>query len=118
MKAIFILLALAAFFMASLTFYWARQRKITIRTFFLWMFVWLSMLIFSLFPDLLTVLLKVVRMEIRAYFFFLSGILFLFLLQFLRALSDKRNERALHALVQEVALLKFKIEQLEEQKNA
>lgn len=78
----------------------------------MWQPVWISVAVFSFWPDLTSNLLVLVNMEVRAYFVFIVGLVFVMFMTFINNLSEARSSRDIHLLMQEIALLKFYYEEL------
>ena len=114
MKNIYVFSALIALGMSILTIVWAKKRKLSVKSFLLWVLVWASMFAFSVFPNLLFALMDFANMEIRVYFLFIVSTLFIFFYLFAQSVAERKNDRAIHILTQEIAMLKFQVENLEE----
>lgn len=117
MSNLTIIMALIALGMGTFTVQLMRKRKIAVSAFMLWISVWGGMLLISLFPDILIWLASVANMQLRAYFVFVVAIVFIIFLLFFRSVTERREEYGIAVLTQELALLKFKLEQMEHERK-
>ncbi len=87
-----------------------KQEKTGIRSALVWFFLWVFIGFFSLFPELLNWAVKFAQMESRIMFVLLVAVFVLFAFMFSVSTRLDRMQRNIEKLVQEIALINFKVE--------
>jgi hypothetical protein len=94
-----------------------KQEKIGIRSALVWFFLWAGIGFFSLFPQLLDWAARVAQMESRIIFVLLFAVFVLFAIIFNIATRLEKMQRNIERLSQEIALMNFKIDMDDKEKN-
>lgn len=87
-----------------------KQERTGIRSALIWLFLWFSIGFFSLFPDALNWAMKFAQMESRILFVLLLAVFLLFAFMFSVNTRLDRMQRNFEKLIQEVALINFRID--------
>jgi hypothetical protein len=92
-----------------------KQGRLPTRSFVFWSLVWVSSIVFLVFPELLDMIMYAVEMRVRVHFLFLAltMILFAFLLSTSASISEMRQH--ITKLTREIAILEYKIKQYEKE---
>jgi len=121
-SSITIVFLLVSLFQIGRTIAMFRKDRIAIKPAAFWIFTWLVIGFGSIFPETLEYLMRLAMMENRYMFIFVASIFVLFVLAYQQSASQKKSEQLLNKLVQEVALLNYKLERrgggAPEKKNA
>lgn len=100
-----------------LIFYFLRKRELALKYTLLWMIAGVIMLLFDLFPQLLTFMVHLFGIELPVNGIFALCIFFLIiLLMSITSIVSKQTER-IRTLTQQIAILEKRIRQLEEQSS-
>ncbi len=95
-----------------------RRNKLPTRVMFMWIFIWLSIGVFALFPKLLDGITNFVNMTIRINFILTSAIFILFLITFYTASKVSIIALKLTRLTQEIAILNYELNKLRPHEEA
>ncbi len=85
--------------------------RTSIRTTVLWTTLWIGIAVFGLYPALLDHIMAAIQMESRTFFIAVVGLAILYRLQFRSTQERDLLERRVGRLTQEVALLRYQLEQ-------
>lgn len=112
MKPLYILgliLAIIIFFTSIILF---KKRKLNIRGLILWATISIGLAIISLSPRILEFVLKMVSigLEAKGLFVLAISIFILFLIIYFLFISQKRIEKTVSKLIQEIAILSYKLD--------
>jgi hypothetical protein len=90
-----------------------RARKFELRYALTWIFASVSFILLSVFPDIIRIVSKMLYIKEPVNTLFLFGIFFLILIIFTLTISFSSSVWKIKTLTQEIALLKLKVEELE-----
>ncbi len=99
------------------TFNLYRKNQLSTRMLFLWMVLWVSMGIFSVFPGWLDYIRAIIEMKNRLAFLFVFSIVMLFVMSFYFSSKLDMAQNKIMKLTQELSLLRYELEQLQEQND-
>lgn len=88
-----------------------KNERTTIKNAIFWTVLWIVVGIGILVPDSIDFAMKIFRMENRLFFISIFGLLILLIIVYNLSISQKRNERIIAKLVQETAILNYKLDQ-------
>lgn len=88
-----------------------RQDRLGIRSGLIWVLMWGGVGIGSLFPSIMDLLMRFAMMENRMFFILIIAVFVLFALVFDLVSRIEKSERNIAKLVQEIALLRFRLEE-------
>jgi hypothetical protein len=88
-----------------------KREAIGIRSALIWTILWLSIAVFSVFPNLLNKAMRMAQMETRIIFILVIAVFILLALIFNLVSRMETMQRNLSKLVQEIALINSKIEE-------
>ncbi|MBW1672242.1 MAG: DUF2304 domain-containing protein [Deltaproteobacteria bacterium] len=88
-----------------------KRETIGIRSALIWTILWLSIGVFSIFPNLLNKTMRMAQMETRIIFILVIAVFILLALIFNLVSRMETMQRNLSKLVQEIALINSKIEE-------
>ena len=119
MKITSITLFFACFSVSAISYIITRIKRdlIGIRSAVMWLLTWLCIGFFSLFPGLLNWIMKLAQMESRMFFIIIVAIFVLFAVVFSLGSRIDKIERNLGRLIQEVAILNYRIGDRDEPKD-
>jgi hypothetical protein len=81
-----------------------------IRSALVWLFLWIGIGFFSLFPSLLNSMMYFAQMESRMFFILVIAVFILFALSFNLSSKMEKMQRTASKLVQEMAIIRKQIE--------
>ncbi len=81
-----------------------------IRSALVWLFLWIGIGFFSLFPSRLNSIMHFAQMEVRMFFILVVAVFILFALNFNLNSKMEKMQRTSSRLVQELAIIKAQIE--------
>ncbi|MBT4482101.1 MAG: DUF2304 domain-containing protein [Candidatus Latescibacteria bacterium] len=87
----------------------ARERS-SIRSTVMWVFIWILIGLFGMFPDLLEPLRVGAMMQNRMYFLFIVAILTLYAMFFRQSTQNTLLQRQVSRLAQELAIVNYRSE--------
>jgi|YNPNPStandDraft_1061719.scaffolds.fasta_scaffold06973_5 hypothetical protein len=90
-----------------------RQERLGIRSGLVWVLMWAGVGVGSLFPFTMDFLMRFAMMENRMFFILIIAVFVLFALLFDLVSRLEKSERNMAKLVQEIALLRFRLEETE-----
>lgn len=88
-----------------------RKDRLGIRSGLIWVLMWGGVGIGSLFPSIMDLLMRFAMMENRMFFILIIAVFVLFALVFDLVSRIEKSERNIAKLVQEIALLRFRLEE-------
>ena len=88
-----------------------RRDTIGIRSALIWILMWLGIGFFSMFPHLLNPLMRLTQMQNRMFFILIAAVFMLFALVFNLSSKLEKMQRTSSRLIQEMALLRYTIDQ-------
>ncbi len=91
--------------------YLFKKEKTTIKNAIFWTVLWIIIGIGILVPKSLDLAMKIVMMENRLFFISVMGIFVLLIIVNNLSISQKKTERTVTKLVQEIAILNYKLSQ-------
>ena len=94
-----------------------RKEKIELRYALPWSLMIVALFIMDLFPSIPGRLAEMVGIELSVNMLFFLGFVFALCIIFTQSLSISRNQKKVKQMAQEIALLKERIERVEEKKN-
>jgi len=94
-----------------------RKNRFSTRLFFMWLFIWLIVGFLALFPSVLDKLMALANMGNRMFFITSAAILFLFILIFYLSANVSKMNRRISKLVQNIAILDYKLEKIQKKKD-
>ncbi len=100
--------ALFAILKAIRTF---RQDKLSTRLLVMWITIWTGISFFAVFPGLLDRAMQMVNMGNRTFFLSTGAILILFVIVFYLSSHISRLNHKISVLVQEIAILNYRLEE-------
>ncbi|MGQ9655310.1 MAG: DUF2304 domain-containing protein [Thermodesulfobacteriota bacterium] len=106
-----IVFSLVAFVQVLRIVYQVRQDRLGIRSGLIWVLMWGGGGIGSLFPSTMDVLMRFAMMENRMFFILIIAVFVLFALVFDLVSRIEKSERNIAKLVQEIALLRFRLDE-------
>lgn len=106
-----ILFALVALVQVVRILLQVRQDRLGIRSGLIWVLMWGGVGIGSLFPSIMDLLMRFAMMENRMFFILIIAVFVLFALVFDLVSRIEKSERNIAKLVQEIALLRFRLEE-------
>lgn len=106
-----IVFSLVAFVQVLRIVYQVRQDRLGIRSGLIWVLMWGGVGIGSLFPSTMDVLMRFAMMENRMFFILIIAVFVLFALVFDLVSRIEKSERNIAKLVQEIALLRFRLDE-------
>ncbi len=104
---IFTLLSVLAIF---LTLKSLKKDLMGIRSALVWLFLWIGIGFFSLFPSLLNSMMYFAQMESRMFFILVIAVFILFALNFNLSSKMEKMERNIARLIQEMAIKNYETE--------
>lgn len=107
----FFIVAFAIIIMAK-TVEMFRKDKLSTRLFILWLLTWFAVGFFALFPSMLDKIMKFLNMGDRPFFITIAAILVLYMMIFYITSNIARANRRISKLVQETAILEYKLKNL------
>lgn len=111
MKSISLVIALVCVVAAGMSLVYLRRGRIALKPTLFWLLLWFAIGFFALFPSVLDYFLTLAMMENRMVFLFVISIFSLFLMMYFLFAAQKKTDRTVAKLVQEVALLNFRLDQ-------
>ena len=115
-KLVSFALTIVSLLLVMLTIRQYQRHKLSTRIFLMWLGIWLGIGIFALFPSLLDQIVFFLNMTIRLNFFLILGIFALFMIVFYLSSNITSLSRRVSKLVQENAILEYKLKKLERRK--
>jgi hypothetical protein len=112
LTVLFLLLSCLAIWKIALNL---KRESIGIRSALIWIVLWLSIGVFAIFPDLLNSAMRLAQMESRIFFVLVLAVFILFALVFNLVSRMDTMQRDMSKLVQEIALINSKIEEISEE---
>lgn len=112
LTVLFLLLSCLAIWKIALNL---KRESIGIRSALIWIVLWLSIGVFAIFPDLLNSAMRLAQMESRIFFVLVLAAFILFALVFNLVSRMDTMQRNMSKLVQEIALINSKIEEISEE---
>lgn len=109
-KAIFIVLLLCGIIVVSRTWYLFKNERTTMKNAIFWTLLWIIIIIGIFVPKSLDFAMKILKMENRLFFISLMGLLVLLIIVFNLSTSQKKTERTVSKLIQEIAILDYKLD--------
>ncbi len=109
LTTITVLFALVAFFEIWRAVIRVRRETMGIRSALVWVFMWSCIGVFSFFPDLLDAAMRLAQMEKRMFFILILAVFVLFAFVFNLVSRMDRLERNMSRLIQEIAMLNYKL---------
>ena len=106
------LISIFAVFAIVITIRTFRKNRLSTRLFLMWLFIWSAIGFFALFPSLLDALMQVVNIGYRPFFLSTGAILILYVIIFYISSNVSSTNRKISKLVQEIAILNHKLENL------
>jgi len=88
-----------------------------LRSSLVWIIAWLSLAVFSIFPDLLNEIVAAAGMENRVYFVLVIAVLALLALTFNLTSRIDRMHRNIGLAIRELAITNYRIDNLEREKE-
>jgi len=116
-RIITVIIAVVSAIALYVTFNLFKRDKLTVRFFILWVFAWAALGLFSLFPKPLDYLVSLLAMEDRLVLMFAGSFLFVFLIVFNITARLAEMERKITRLTQELSVLNFKLEKLNDENS-
>ena len=110
-KTAFIIICIVGIIAIFRIWYLFRNERTTIKNAIFWTVLWIVVGIGILVPDSIDFAMKIFRMENRLFFISIFGLLILLIIVYNLSISQKRNERIIAKLVQETAILNYKLDQ-------
>ncbi len=92
------------------TWYLFKKEKATIKNAIFWTVLWIIVCIGVLLPKSLDFVMKLVMMENRLFFISVMGIFILLIITYNLSIAQKKTERAVSKIVQELAILNHKMD--------
>lgn len=93
-----------------LTFLAFWKGRLGIRSFVLWILLSLGLAVFSLFPDLIDLLARLLSVQVRGLFVLTTGLLIAYALIYASYVSQRTIEKTVQRLNQEISLLHYRLE--------
>ena len=109
-KTAFIIIFLVGILAILRIWYLFKNEKTTIKNAIFWTLLWIIVGIGILVPNSIDLAMKIFRMENRLFFISIFGILFLLIIVYSLSISQKKTERIMAKLVQEMAILNYKLD--------
>lgn len=110
-RAIFIVILLCGIIVVSRSWYLFKNERTTIKNTLFWTLLWIIIGIGILIPKSLDFAMKILKMENRLFFISLIGLLVLLIVVYNLSISQKKSERTISKLIQEIAILSYKLDQ-------
>ena len=110
-KTAFIIIFLVGILAILRIWYLFKNEKTTIKNAIFWTVLWIIVGIGILVPNSIDLAMKIFRMENRLFFISIFGMLILLIIVYNLSISQKRSERIVAKLVQEIAILNYKLDQ-------
>ena len=89
-----------------------RENRLSTRLFLMWLIIWFIIGFASLFPSTLDTLMRLANMGNRIFFLTTGAILILYMIIFYITSNISRTNRKISKLVQEIAILEYKLKYL------
>lgn len=90
-------------FMMYYTFLHLKRKEITMKEFSFWLFLWITFIYVSLFPNALDFIVKKLALSRTMDFFIISGFMVLILVFFYTYMLVRVNQRKLEYIVRKIA---------------
>jgi hypothetical protein len=87
-----------------------KRESIGIRSAVVWLFIWVGIGFFALFPDLLDSAMHIAQMENRMFFILLLAVFILFAIVFNLTSQLDMMQRNLAKIVREISLINYRME--------
>lgn len=110
-KTAFIIIFLIGIIAILRVWYLFKKEKTTIKNAIFWTVMWIIVGIGILVPSSIDLAMKIFRMENRLFFISIFGILILLIIVYNLSISQKKSERIVAKLVQEMAILNYKLDE-------
>ncbi|MBS13504.1 MAG: hypothetical protein CME19_18135 [Gemmatimonadetes bacterium] len=110
MKTMSIVIAAISLAVLVRNTYYVRSGRMSFRQALIWFVIWVSVGYGALNPSVLDRFLSLVAMEDRMVFLFVVSNLVLFVLTYYLYVGQKRSERTIARLVQELSLVRYDLE--------
>jgi hypothetical protein len=94
-----------------------KKENIGYRAGLMWIAIWGSICLFSIFPDLLNMTMELARFHHRTFFVIIIAVFVLYALIFNQAFQIDGMNRDIRKLVREIAILNYKLEQKEQNES-
>lgn len=88
-----------------------KHEKIGIRSGIIWIILWASIGVGSLFPSIMDIFMRLAMMENRMFFILIIAVFILYATVFNLVSKIEKAERNVAKLVQEIALLRYQLEE-------
>jgi len=111
-----VLVALAGFFAILKIIVDLKKENIGYRSGLLWVAIWGGVCVVGIFPDFLNHAMELTQLRNRTFFAIIIAVFILYALIFNQAFQMDSMSRDLRKLVREIALLKYKLEEKDQQK--
>ena len=109
-KTVFIIIFLVGILAILQIWYLFKNERTTIKNAIFWTVLWILVGIGILVPNSIDFAMKIFRMENRLFFISVFGILILLGIVYSLSISQKKTERTVAKLVQEMAILNYKFD--------
>jgi len=109
-KTVFIIIFLVGILAILQIWYLFKNERTTIKNAIFWTLLWILVGIGILVPNSIDFAMKIFRMENRLFFISVFGILILLGIVYSLSISQKKTERTVAKLVQEMAILNYKFD--------
>lgn len=94
-----------------------KKESMGIRSAIVWLLLWIAIGFFILFPSLLDSAMRLAQMENRMFFILIVAVFILFALVFNLSSKIDKLQRSLGKLVQEIAIMNYRMENKDETKE-
>ena len=112
-----ILLAIGAILFLGVTLYFIRKKGLDLNHSILWLFMSVIFMVIAIFPEIVTFLSRLMGIKVSSNALFLVLLAFLLIHAISSSAALSRHHNRIKRLVQSVALLEHRIEQLEAEKQ-
>lgn len=100
-----------------ITIYYIRKMEMRVKYALIWIFISLFMLTISVFPKIFTAISNFLNIYNDANALFMLAIIFLYVLSFNFSIILSRNSKKIKTLIQHIALLNDRVDDLENKNN-
>lgn len=109
-KTVFVIVFIIGLLAIFRIWYFFKNERTTIKNAIFWTVLWIIVGIGILVPNSINLVMKIFMMENRLFFISIVGILIILVIVYDLSLSQKRTERIVAKLVQEMAILNYKLD--------